>query len=132
MSHYLCIALGGAIGAILRFMICGMASKYAKTGFPYGTMLVNIAGAFIIGLLWYFIESSKVSSHVRMLFLVGLIGSFTTFSTFTLETLNLFRNGEIKFAFMNVFASNLFGLAAVFAGLNVPRFFTEFFTNIGK
>ena len=120
MSNYLYIAVGGAAGAILRYLVCGIISNYTRPDFPWGTMVVNVFGAFLIGIIWHVFEKTSLTPEMRMLFMTGVLGAFTTFSTFALETLNLFRDGETKLALFNILGSNILGLAAVYMGFNLP------------
>jgi CrcB protein len=112
----LVIALGGAVGAILRYYLSGFAYQYLKDDFPWGTLLVNLLGAFIIGYLWGIFEEVSVSVALRTFILVGMIGAFTTFSTYALETFNLLREGEIKSVLLNILVSNLLGIMLVWIG----------------
>jgi CrcB protein len=112
----LVIALGGAVGAILRYYLSGFAYQYLKDDFPWGTLLVNLLGAFIIGYLWGIFEEVSVSVALRTFILVGMIGAFTTFSTYALETFNLLREGEIKSVLLNILVSNFLGIMLVWIG----------------
>ncbi len=122
MVKLLWIMLGGAIGALFRYLASGIAYRYIGGDFPWGTLGVNIVGAFIIGFLWGISERTMVSPNTRLFVFVGIIGSFTTFSTFCLETFNLLRDGEIKLALANVFITNTLGIVLVILGLLVARY----------
>jgi CrcB protein len=117
----LLLAAGGAIGTVGRYAVSGLTHKIIAGTFPYGTLVVNILGSFIIGLLWGTWESSSISSNTRTFIFIGILGGFTTFSTFTLETVNMFRDGEIRLALLNVLAQNILGIIMVFAGLMAAR-----------
>lgn len=119
--HYLYIAVGGAVGAALRYLISGWTYAILGTGFPWGTLVVNLIGSFLIGLLWQLFADAAVSPNTRILILTGGLGAFTTFSTFALESLNLFRDGDIELGLANVLVSNLLGIALVFLGIIVGR-----------
>jgi CrcB protein len=110
------IALGGGIGAVLRYSISGLDCKYSNGVFPFNTLFINISGSFIIGLLCGLFESFNVSPNTRLFIFVGILGGYTTFSTFALENFNLFRTGESLTALLNILLSNLLGIALVFAG----------------
>ncbi len=125
MSNYIYIAVGGAAGAMLRYLVCGLLSNYTRPDFPWGTLVVNVSGAFLIGIIWHIFEKSSLTPEMRMLFMTGVLGAFTTFSTFALETLNLFRDGEMKPALFNIFGSNLLGMLAVYLGFNLPYLFLK-------
>lgn len=120
------LALGGATGAILRYWISGWPYKMYNGVFPWGTLLVNLAGSFLIGFFWGLLGRENMGSNVRTFLFIGLFGSFTTFSTFAFESLNLFRDGNIKFALINVLASNVFGVLLVFAGFMMSRIVLNF------
>jgi len=83
--------------------------------------MVNLLGSFIIGLLWGTWETTNMSSHTRTFLFIGILGGFTTFSSFTLETMNLFRDGEYGMATLNILANNILGLILVFAGFFAAR-----------
>jgi CrcB protein len=119
--HYLYIAVGGAVGAALRYLISGWTYAILGTGFPWGTLVVNLIGSFLIGLLWQLFADAAVSPNTRILILTGGLGAFTTFSTFALESLNLFRDGDIELGLANVLVSDLLGIALVFLGIIVGR-----------
>lgn len=110
------VAAGGALGALARFSLSRWAQ--ARTGglLPWGTLIVNLTGCFGIGLLFGLFESIMVSPTIRAFLLIGFLGAFTTFSTYSIETLNLLRDGEVRFALFNVLLNNGLGLALTVAG----------------
>ncbi|MHC1565831.1 MAG: fluoride efflux transporter CrcB, partial [Candidatus Syntropharchaeales archaeon] len=110
MSRLLFIAIGGAIGALLRYAISDMTYKYLDGSFPWGTLSVNLIGAIVIGFLWGIFEETTISPDFRSFVFIGIVGSFTTFSTYSLETFYLFRNGEIKLALINVLITNILSI----------------------
>lgn len=116
MTKILFLAAGGAIGTLLRYSLSGLTYRFFDSVFPWGTLFVNLAGSFVIGLLWGFFDIENFSSNVRNFIFIGILGGFTTFSTFALENFSLFRDGEIKLALSNIMASNIFGIILVFAG----------------
>ena len=122
MSKLSFIAIGGAIGALLRYALSGVAYKYMGSGFPWGTLCVNLIGAFAIGILWGLSEKTTISSDFRTFAFIGILGSFTTFSTYGLETFNLFRDGEIKLALANVLVTNVLGIALVISGFITSKY----------
>lgn len=121
MERLLLIAAGGAFGALLRYGVSGMKFSYLDGIYPWGTMSVNMIGAFLIGLFWGFFENAPLPTEARSFIFVGVIASFTTFSTYGLETMNLFRDGETKLAFANIIATNVVGLLLVFIGFLLAR-----------
>ncbi|MEQ9617986.1 MAG: fluoride efflux transporter CrcB [Deltaproteobacteria bacterium] len=122
MYKFLFIALGGAAGALLRYSVSGASYKYMGGLLPCGTLVVNLAGCFAIGFLWQAFEFLTSSPNMRAFIFVGILGAFTTFSTYGLETYNLFREGELKYALLNIAASNILGLGLVFAGFIAARY----------
>ena len=115
------LAMGGAAGAILRYWVSGLSYKIYGGVFPWGTLIVNLAGSFLIGFFWGLLGRENMGANVRTFLFIGLFGSFTTFSTFAFESLNLIRDGNIKFALANVLASNVFGILLVFAGFILSK-----------
>jgi CrcB protein len=122
MIKYILLATGGAIGTILRYSMSGLTYRIVNGVFPWGTIVVNLTGSFAIGLLWGFFEIQNISSNMRNFIFIGILGGFTTFSTYALESLNLFRDGEIKLAMTNLLISNVCGLLLVFAGFMLSKY----------
>ncbi len=117
------IGLFGAAGAVARYACSGWALRILGTGFPYGTLVVNVLGCFLLGLLTrYGQASTAIPDHWRTGLQIGLLGAFTTFSTFGYETLMQLENGDWRGAMLNVAANVLVGLAAVWLGVYVARF----------
>ena len=121
------ILTGGGMGALLRYWVSGLVYRFTGGLFPWGTMGVNVAGSFLIGLFWGLFEEFGLSPKMRGFLFIGLLGGFTTFSTYSLETFELLRDGEWGMALSNVVLSNLGGLLAVFAGLLLSRYITGVF-----
>jgi len=116
------VAIGGAIGSVLRYLIQTQSINWFGTSFPYGTLLVNIVGSLLIGFLSFaLVERVIVSEEVRFAILVGVLGGFTTFSTFSLETLNLIIQGNFINAVGNVLISVGLCLFFCFLGLSLAR-----------
>ncbi|NMP32384.1 fluoride efflux transporter CrcB [Thalassotalea sp. M1531] len=100
---YLLVALGGAFGASFRFFISQIVLNWLGKGFPFATLIVNISGSFIMGLLYGLIEQGVIEVALsRTLIGIGFLGAFTTFSTFSLDTVLLIQQGEIIKAIANV------------------------------
>ncbi len=123
MNPLVAIALGGACGAVLRFLVSSGIYQWLGRGFPYGTLVVNVLGSFLIGLLTEALVLQRIAITIeyRSAILVGLFGSFTTFSTFSLETLYLIEQGNLLKAALNIFISICACIFAVWLGLLVGR-----------
>ncbi len=117
----LCIATGGAAGALLRYGLGGWVQRASGGSFPWGTLSVNLLGCLVVGLLWAVLDVVEVSANVRAMLLVGLLGAFTTFSTFSLEGLQLIENRQYALAVGYLGGSCLGGLVLVLAGLLAGR-----------
>ncbi len=116
----LVIALGGAAGAVCRYLVAGWVQSSAESLFPFGTLAVNVVGCFLFGILATMLTGAiLVPEPVRLLLLVGFLGAFTTFSTFGWETMAMLDDGEAGLAIANVLASNLLGFAGVWLGLRL-------------
>lgn len=116
MYKLLLIATGGAVGALLRYLVSAYANDILPVAFPWSTLAVNLIGCLIIGLIWPLAERLVLSPYVNAFIFIGLLGAFTTFSTYGLETIKLIQNGEIILALANIGANNIIGLAAVMIG----------------
>jgi CrcB protein len=118
MHKMILVSVGGFIGAALRYLISGGVQTLTQSiAFPYGTLAVNVMGCFLIGLCSHLVESQiGMSAEVRLLLMVGLLGSFTTYSTFSNETINLLQDQRLFLAFLNVVTHIILGLAAVLLG----------------
>lgn len=118
------IGVGGAIGAVLRFVISGLAYNLLGQSFPWGTLVVNMIGCFLIGFLSRLFEDMVISPNLRVLILVGGLGAFTTFSTYALENVNLLRDGELGTALINITVSTVLGVIFVFLGIALANYLT--------
>lgn len=115
---YALIALGGACGASLRFFISQFLLNWLGKGFPFATLVVNISGSFIMGLLYGLIEQGTLEVSVyRTLVGIGFLGAFTTFSTFSLDTVLLIQQGEIFKAMANVLFNVVLCISAAAIGI---------------
>jgi CrcB protein len=125
---YLTIAAGGAIGTILRYAVSGLVAVRFGETFPWGTLIVNVTGSFVIG--FFAVLSGPdgrlfVTGQTRQFVMVGICGGYTTFSSFSLQTLNLMRDGEWLYAGGNVVGSVALCLACVWAGAAAAAAFNQ-------
>ena len=118
MNKTLLIGVGGFVGAVLRYAVSGYVQRIANSiEFPYGTLVVNLSGCFIIGVLSQLADARGMfTSESRAFMFVGVLGAYTTFSTFSNETMAFLRDGETLPALTNVGAHVVLGLGAVWAG----------------
>lgn len=117
---YVLIFLGGGIGASLRYWMQGVVYGRTGTAFPYGTMVVNVLGCLVIGLLMVSLEERFLAVPSLRLFLtIGILGGFTTFSSFSYESLALIRDGEFLRAFANVGLTVMACLSATWTGMKI-------------
>jgi fluoride exporter len=115
------VALGGALGSTLRYVLGGAVQRAMHAGFPYGTLAVNIIGCFLIGVLVKLFMNVEPPASLRALLIVGFCGGFTTFSTFTSETIGLAESGAYLRAGVYVMLSLVLCLSATGAGLAAVR-----------
>ncbi len=118
--QWLVVMLGGSLGAASRYGIGLLTARLWSTGFPYGTLVVNLVGCFIIGLLFALADRSRLlSPDVRLLLITGYLGALTTFSSFSVETINAARAGLLMQAVINVLINNIGGLTLTYLGLRL-------------
>ena len=116
------IAIAGAAGALARYGLEGLVSRRTSGAFPWGTLVVNISGSFLLGLLFTLLaERFLITPWLRSSLLIGFLGAYTTFSTLSLETFRLFEDGAHLLALANGLGSLVTGLAAVYAGIVLGR-----------
>lgn len=125
MNKFFLIALGGAGGALLRYAVSGWTHRFVDSTFPWGTLVVNLSGCFCIGFLWALAERARLAPGVALFLFTGTLGAYTTFSTYGLESINLLRDGAVGAALLNILASNVAGLVAVYAGFLCARLLTR-------
>ena len=111
------IALGGAAGSVLRYLLGGRVQHFAPHGFPVGTLTVNVLGCLLIGILARLFLNAQPAGEWRALLVVGFCGGFTTFSTFSIETVGLIDGGEYARAATYIAGSVLLCIMATFAGM---------------
>ena len=122
MERFLYISLGAILGANARYLVGQWAAVQFGVTFPYGTLLVNVIGCFVIG-LFYELGGTRIliTPELRLFVAVGFLGAFTTFSSFGNESINLLRSGDLLMGVVNIVGSNLLGLLAVVAGIALAR-----------
>lgn len=122
MQKIILIGLAGLIGTLGRYWLAGLVARTYGETFPWGTLVVNVVGCFLAGSFFYLLEERfLVSSTLRTVVLIGLLGGFTTFSSFGLQTFTLLRDGEFALAALNVTLSNVLGLLMLWAGYNLVK-----------
>ncbi len=121
MSRWIAVALGGAAGSAARYGAGLLAARLLGAAFPWGTLLVNLAGCLAIGVGTGCAEPRGVPDAARLFLFAGVLGGFTTFSAFGLETMRLFGEGQSARAAANVAANLTGGLAAVWAGMSLGK-----------
>ncbi len=123
---YAFVALGGATGAVTRFLLSTWVNNKFEALFPWGTFFVNITGCFLLGFIYILgIETLLLPPNLRTFLTVGFLGAFTTFSTYNLETISLLKSGEVKLAIFNGLGSLLAGLLAVWVGTLLAKIITQ-------
>ena len=121
---YLIVFLGGGVGAALRHGINLASARALGTAFPYGTLIINITGSLVMGLIaGYFALKGDASQHWRLFLTTGILGGYTTFSAFSLDAALLYERGEVGMAALYVIASVALSIVGLFAGLALVRHF---------
>lgn len=120
--NFLVVSAGAIVGANLRYVVSRYAAKVLGPVFPYGTLIINVVGSFIVG--WFMIWTTErvlVDPRWRLLIVVGFCGGFTTFSSYAFETIAYFEQGQWLLMVTNFLTNNLLCLAAVLAGMVLAR-----------
>jgi len=124
VERFILICLGGAIGTGLRYVTSGLAARWLGADFPYGTLIVNIVGSFLIGLIQQVGTTSLLIPDTTRLFLtVGIMGGLTTYSSFSYETIRLAQMGAWGQAWINVLVTTAVCLGVCFLGIAAGRWF---------
>jgi CrcB protein len=122
MSQVMAIAIGGAVGSVLRYWLSTWVYALAGRGFPYGTLVVNVLGCLVMGALFVLlVERMGENTLLRAGLLIGVLGGFTTFSTFSIETFNLIEQGAWLRAVANSAASLVLCIGATWIGVIIVR-----------
>ena len=122
IKNFLIVGLGGAVGSMLRYGVQRILQVQGTATFPTGTLLVNIAGCFLIGILWSMISRSLTwNEEMKLLLMTGFCGGFTTFSAFTLEGIGLLKENKTALFFIYLTASVIGGLLATFIGIRIVK-----------
>jgi len=110
MAKFLNLVIGGAAGTVARYLLGGAVYRLMGTSFPYGTLVVNVSGCFILGILAALADKKFIlGPDARLLLMIGFCGAFTTFSTLIFESDNLLKNGQAMRAFSNILVSVILG-----------------------
>ncbi len=123
MANILLVMAGGGIGAVSRYVVGLLAVKIMGGRFPWGTLLVNLAGCFLIGLAFALAERGHSLMHpaMRLFFITGYLGALTTFSTYAMESVDAAQSQNLLMALSNFLLNNLLGAALVLLGMWVGR-----------
>ena len=124
MTNLLLVGCGGFIGSICRYSLNGLIQRFlSQPWLPYGTLVINLLGCFLIGLLSGLSEMRQfLSPEFRLMVFIGLLGGFTTFSTFGYESYGLAKNGDFSATLFNIAIHVIFGLFAVWLGDYIAKF----------
>ncbi|MFZ2324797.1 MAG: fluoride efflux transporter CrcB [Ignavibacteriaceae bacterium] len=122
MLNYILVSAGAAVGGAFRYSISNYIQRHISVIFPYGTLVVNVIGSFILGItMFYLNEKELIGSEFRLFLAVGFCGGFTTFSTFSYETINLFRDAEFGLAIFNVFLNVILCLIGIYLAYLISK-----------
>jgi len=121
-QKFLFLGLAGAMGTFARYWLSGLVQRHVTAEFPFGTVIVNIFGCLLFGLMWSFLENKlAISGQMRTVIFIGFFGAFTTFSSFAFETAQMLDESQWIWAFGNILIQNILGIAAVIAGLAIGK-----------
>ena len=122
IKNFLIVGLGGGAGSMLRYAVQKFFQVQSATAFPTGTLLVNIAGCFLIGILWSMVSRSLTwNEEMKLLLMTGFCGGFTTFSAFTLEGIGLLKENKTALFVIYLIASVVGGLLATLIGIRIAK-----------
>ncbi|MFV0470637.1 MAG: fluoride efflux transporter CrcB [Paludibacteraceae bacterium] len=124
LKQLLLVGAGGFVGSIIRYLVSKLNTSWSFYNIPVGTLIVNVLGSIIMGVLMgWFLKMEFVSANWRLLLVVGFCGGFTTFSAFTAESLTLLQNGHFSSAFLYVAGSVVLGICFVYLGYLITNLF---------
>ncbi|MBW1840277.1 MAG: fluoride efflux transporter CrcB [Deltaproteobacteria bacterium] len=122
LINILMVMVGGSLGALSRYGFALMAGRFIGARFPWGTLMANLVGCFLIGVAFALVERTNLlSPSARLFIMTGFLGSLTTFSTYALETVVSVRGETVSIAFLNFFLNNALGLVLVLSGMWIVR-----------
>jgi CrcB protein len=120
--NWLAVAIGGALGSVARYALSGWIFDITSNKFPYATLIVNVAGSFVMGILFVVIvERAVLPAEMRSLLMIGFIGAFTTFSAFSLDALGLWQNGHVLMSVIYMIATVILCLVAISTAIWLTR-----------
>ncbi|MEW6327798.1 MAG: fluoride efflux transporter CrcB [Thermodesulfobacteriota bacterium] len=121
MKKIFLVMMGGSLGALCRYGVSLLAVKLCGNSFPWGTLLANLSGCFLIGTFFALGERNIMDPSARLFFITGFLGALTTFSAFALETMNAMYGGSNVIAGQNFLFNNIGGMVMVFVGMWLGR-----------
>ncbi len=122
MKELTLVAVAGAVGTLARYGLSNWVQKVGGEKFPWSTLVVNLLGCLLFGLVFALAEERQlISARLRLVLLTGFMGAFTTFSTYGFETAALLRSEQWGIALANIAAQNVLGMGAVFLGMSLGR-----------
>ncbi len=125
MLNLLIIGCGGFLGAISRFLVSELVYTFIGAGMPYGTLVVNLSGSFLLGIVAQIgLSGNLLPAGINSFVGIGFLGAFTTFSTFSVQTLELLESGSLLKAFLNIFLNITLCLIGAWGGFSAGRFLT--------
>ena len=123
--NYLIVFIGGGIGSMFRHGVNVLSARTLGTGFPWGTLTVNVTGSIVMGLLaGYFAFKGQAAQSWRLFMMTGILGGYTTFSAFSLDAILLYERGQVGLALAYIAASGAISIFGLLAGLLLIRYLT--------
>jgi CrcB protein len=120
--NWLAVAIGGALGSVARYALSSWIFAITSHKFPYATLIVNVAGSFVMGILFVVIvERAALPAEMRSLLMIGFIGAFTTFSAFSLDALGLWQNGDVLMSVIYMITTIILCLVAISTAIWLTR-----------